>query len=471
MAEDGLIEVTTVQKPRDDALAELLLNTNGLRDLIRYDHLRSRWLWWNGVRWQPDETKHVNEMIRLRTNTLWEAAQGGEEGTERKMLLPLYDSNRKKSVLEALSSRDDIAMRGDEWDTDPYLLGFDNGIMDLRTGEFDRKPSPALLVSKTVGCDYVENAPCDTFDAFMESIFPGDEATKGYVLCLLGYSLFGLQSEQKFWMWTGRGSNGKGILARTMTHVLGDYADTPSDSMYMRTKVGTASSNQARPDLIRLQGKRFTYMSEPPGKQFNEELLKAHTGEDMILARNLYAKAEQMAKFSPTHTIIFLTNDPPATEDVGVSMRRRARLIRFEEDFTGKRANFKLEEKIKAEKAGILDTLVRWAGMWFASEHGLPEPETVTKWSNEYINENDPLARWIESNCDREYDLRGKSALLYGDYQHWSALNGEEAMGTKSFSQLLAKRYRRSEVRGGSVFHGIDLKPIEQRADDEETDD
>ncbi len=451
---------------RDDVLADWLLSV-GFGDNIRYDHLSSRWLIWNGVRWERDRTRQVYNKVREYTDKAWTAGDLGD-GERRKQLLHLYDTSRKDGVLKSLMARKGIAMTGLEWDQDPYLLGFKNGIMDLRTGEFDSHPQPTTMVSKSVGVDWDPNAPHDVFDGFMQSIFPGDPALIDYVLTVLGYTLFGMQSEQKFWIWVGQGSNGKGILARSICHALGDYATSPADTLYMRTKGGPSSSNVPRPDLLMLQGLRFTYMSEPPGKQFNEELLKAHTGEDLILARDLYAKKDQMAFFAPTHKIVFLTNDPPKTDDVGVSMRRRVRIVHFEQDFTGSKADMTLEDRVRAQRQGILAVLVYAARVWWNS--GAPElvePAQVTAWSDEYMKQNDPLGPFIEECCELGGNVRGPAYALWAAYEDWAAKNGVEAMSSTGFGNALSRRFPKTRIRTGLIYHGIRAKTVLEGDDDE----
>lgn len=454
-----------VKGKEDDPLVALFIKT-GFADKVRYDHMRSQWYYWEGTRWHVDRTKYVYDLVRQHTNRLY--GQKKTDETMVKMLTALWNWSKKESFLKSLSAREEIAMEGTEWDTEEYLLGFDNGIMDLRTGVFDPHPDPSVLVSKTVGCKWNPDAPYDQFEDFMASILP-DPDVQRYVYGLLGYCLWGNSLEQKFWMWSGRGGNGKGILARTMVHVLGDYADAPSNTLYMRTRVGSAPSNQARPDLIRLQGVRFTYMSEPPGGQFEENLLKAHSGDDVVLARDLYSKAGQMSRFNPTHKIIFLTNEPPKTDDVGLSMRRRARLVKFEQDFDG--SDKAIEARVKAQKQGILRVLVGLAQVWWNDgTPGLPEADKVLEWSNEYMSDNDPLAGWIADDCDLLGGEVTGSAVLYGDYADWCARKGVEARSQTAFSIMLAKRFRKDRTRTGSQFYGIRLKPIEKRADDEADD-
>ena len=118
---------------RDDHLADLLIEC-GIRDDVRYDHLHQRWLVCNGVRWRPDTRRQVYDLVRDYAVRLMEAAENRQSpGEFRKMILPLFDTSKKETVLKSLSARKGIAMSGDEWDRDPFLIGFDNGVLDLRT--------------------------------------------------------------------------------------------------------------------------------------------------------------------------------------------------------------------------------------------------------------------------------------------------------------------------------------------------
>lgn len=447
---------------QDDFLADLLDDPApvGIGDIVRYDHLRSRWLIWDGVRWRPDTTQRINDMTRLKAGE-WMGSDALGDG--RKAVLSIFDVSKKESVLKSLRARAGIAMTGNEWDTDGYLVGFDNGILDLREGQFFAEPDPNMMVSKTVGAD-LGPAECPQFEAFLDQIMGGDKDLVAYLKRLIGYSLIGTQSEQKFWMWVGRGSNGKGVLARTLAHVFGDYADTPADTMYMKTRLGSARSDAARPDLLRLQSVRFTYMSEPPGGAFNEEMLKSHTGEDMILARNLYARAEQMAQFTPTHKIVFLTNDPPKTDDVGVSMRRRVRVVRFDQDYS-ESPDRTLEDRLKAEKPGILNLAIREALKWI--EEGMPEPAKVLKWSAEYIEENDPLASFIIERCEVGRQVQGSSSGLWASYEDWVSQRGTETMSRTGFGLAMGRRFQSKHTKTGSVYLGIRAKSAVELADGE----
>lgn len=457
---------------QDDYLSGLLAEPApvGLGDIVRYNHIRNRWHYWNGIRWRSDGLGRVQDMVREKVNQ-WMGSDG-LTGADKSLILPLLDTNKKERVLTSLSRRQNIAMRGDEWDRDPFLLGFENGILDLRTTTFDPQPLSTVLVSKSVGIDWDPDANYRDFLKFVGDIMSGDAELANYLLTVLGYSLFGLQAEQKFWMWVGKGQNGKGVLARTMLRALGDYADSPSNTLYMRTRFGTVQSSAARPDLLALQGLRFTYMSEPEGGKFNEELLKAHTGEDPILARNLYARAEEIARFPPTHKIIFLTNSPPTTDDVGVAMRRRVRVIKFFVDYTDPALDDKtLEPHLEEypQKQGILALLASYARLWWNDgKPYLPEPAKVTAWSEEYIAENDPLGEFVAECCILGPRVVGSGAQLWGAYEDWVSRRREESMSRTGFGLALGRRFKKGHTSTGVVWHGIKAKSVVEQADDEE---
>jgi putative DNA primase/helicase len=251
---------------RDDYFAGLLAEPSderGIGDRVRFDHSTSMWHIWNGVRWAPDRKTEVIDLVRQCVFQWIGDAEGS--GHDIKPILPMLDYAKKTAVLKTLASMPGIAMTGDEWDQQPELMGFRNGVLDLRTLVLDEHPDPALLISRSTGVDWDPAADVGPFEAFVNDIMGNDPALAEYLMRVLGYSMLGTNKEQKFWLWVGQGQNGKGVLARTVAEALGDYAATPPDTLYMRTKYGAASSDKPRPELLKLQGARFTYMSEPQG--------------------------------------------------------------------------------------------------------------------------------------------------------------------------------------------------------------
>lgn len=92
-----------------------------------------------------------------------------------------------------------------------YLIGFTNGIYDLKNNKF-RKGEPDDMIRKNVGYDYVEFKSDDPLiievEEFLESIQP-DKNMKNYLCAYIASFLEGSNKDQKFMIWTGCGQNGK----------------------------------------------------------------------------------------------------------------------------------------------------------------------------------------------------------------------------------------------------------------------
>jgi putative DNA primase/helicase len=454
---------------RDDYFAGLLAEPSderGIGDRVRFDHSTGMWHIWNGIHWAPDRTTEVFDLVRKRVFQWISDAEGS--GHDIKPLLPMLDYGRKVAVLKTLASMPGIGMTGDEWDQDPELMGFNNGVLNLRTLQLDRKPDPALLVSRTTGVDWDDQADTKAFIKFVDEIMSGDPDMRDYLLRILGYSMLGTNREQKFWMWVGQGQNGKGVLARVVAKALGDYAATPPDTLYMRTRYGSASSDKPRPELLKLQGARFTYMSEPQGGQFNEEMLKAHSGNDFIEARTLHSKT--FKTFQPTHKIIFLTNNPPRTEDVGPSMQRRARIVWFEQDYRDPERDDKgLEDRLKEEKnlQGALRVMAIAAQEYL--QLGLTEPQKVVDWSRAYIEENDPISAFITEMCVNDMRTETQAGPMWKAFDGWTERSGVERMTQTGFGLAMGRKYEKKIKSSGTFYLGVRLKNTADRA--EEADD
>ena len=447
---------------RDDYFATMLAQPFplGLGDRVRFDHSTGIWHVWNDVRWAPDRVTEVFDLIRDRLVNCWLPSKAiNPTSDSMKVYATLLDAGKKTSVLKMLASMPPIAMTGSEWDLDPELVGFQNGVLDLRTLNFDGSPDPKLLISRSTGVDWDPNADVKPFFNFVDGIMSNDPAMTEYLLRTLGYSMLGTNREQKFWMWVGSGQNGKGVLARTVAKALGDYASTPPDTLYMKTKYGAASSDKPRPELLKLEGCRFTYMSEPQGGQFNEELLKAHSGNDYIEARTLHSKV--FKTFQPTHKIIFLTNNPPRTEDVGPSMQRRARIVWFMEDYRDPSRDDKgIEDRLKEEK-NLQGALLLLAGA--AHDYlsiGLPEPQKVVDWSRAYIEDNDPIAAFISETCVQDQHAQEQAGLMWKSFEAWCERTGVDKWTKTGFGIALGRKHEKKIRNTGTFYLGVRLKNI-----------
>ncbi len=210
-------------------------------------------------------------------------------------------------------------------------------------------------------------------------IFVDDQSLIDFVQRAMGYSLTGETTEQCLLLLHGSGSNGKGVLTRTLMRVLGDYAwNVPFTTMQLREHSGIPN------DLASLVGRRFVIASElNDGAQLNEARVKALTGCDSVPARFLHA---EFFTFEPVAKFWLSVNHKPIVRDDSYGFWRRIRLIPFLRQFP---KNDTLEPALRAEASGVLAWAIRGCLQW-QTLGGLAPPSVVTEATAEYARESDP---------------------------------------------------------------------------------
>lgn len=143
-----------------------------------------------------------------------------------------------------------IADRGDNWDNDIWLLGVNNGVIDLKTGEL-RPGRPDDRITMSTGVDFDPQAKCPRWEQFLTEVFDGPELGD-WLWRAIGYSISGDTTEQCVFIGHGQGSNGKGVFVRAISGALADYTFSSPFStfeLYQRASIPN--------DLAALEFKRF----------------------------------------------------------------------------------------------------------------------------------------------------------------------------------------------------------------------
>lgn len=450
----------------DYAQAEWLAQRMGQK--WRFDFTADRWHHWDGQRWAPDQTNQAMYTVAtLAADTL---VNGRPDEALRKALIKLTSNAPIDRALQSLATFEGYGTNGDDWDSDPNVLGVKNGIVDLTTNSLIASPTPEMLVTKTTGVAFHPlhdpeemTARAPEFMRVMREWMSGDENMVYFLLFWFGASLFGISPEQRFLLMTGIGRNGKGALKHSVMKAVGEYGEQFDANLYMRNRFGSPSSSSARADLLALKGKRITFFSEPEGNRFNEEMLKAHTGGDRISARALYSNNIQT--WTPTHSITFLVNDPPEVEDIGPSMAARVMVADFRERYDGAREDKQLYGKLEREAEGVLAILVWaaavWHDKWSQGYGGLVLPERVIAQSKAFMERGDSVANCLNAAFAVGPTEKTTGQAAYDAYRDWHRDSGEsdEALSMVRFAGALEKKgFRRTKGRMANEWHG--LRPL-----------
>jgi hypothetical protein len=175
---------------------------------------------------------------------------------------------------------------------------------------------------------------------------------------------------------------------------LGEYAATADFESFLQRR----GDGGIRNDIARLAGGRMVVSVEvEDGKRLAEGLIKQLTGGDKIAARFLH---REYFEFEPQFTLWLVANARPRAHADDDALWRRILQIPFTEVIPAAERDPELKRALRtnpAEQIAILAWLVHGCLEW--QEHGLAVPERVRNYTEEYRQENDPLAEWIADEC------------------------------------------------------------------------
>ena len=270
----------------------------------------------------------------------------------------LNKSNDKKNIMIEAKELFYDGEFIEKLDQNPYLLCFNNGVMDFKEGIF-REGRPDDYLSLTTKINYVKLSDKtkeveEEIEDFFAKLFPKEELRK-YMWQHLASTLLGTADQQTFNMYIGMGQNGKSVLVTLMEQILGEYkGDVPLSLITnSRTKVGGVS-----PEIVQLRGIRYALMQEPKkGDTINEGIMKQLTsGEDNLQGRAPYM--ERSISFKPQLKLVVTANVFMQINSNDHGTWRRIRVCPFESLFTenpvkgdpNKPYQFPLDPKLSKEK-------------------------------------------------------------------------------------------------------------------------
>jgi len=349
------------------------------------------------------------------------------------------------------------------------LLGFNNGVYDLRTMTF-RDATPDDYITFSVGYNYVDYNADDSeyikitreIDHFISTIHTQCDM-KAYFYDFAASCLRGVP-DQKMHIWTGSGSNGKSVLNEFLKKIFGQYYSVIPPTAITR-KRGNASG--ATPELAGKNGVRLMFMSEPdPDEKMNTAAIKALTGNETIYARQLF---QEGFEFLPQFKIILLCNAIPPVGEVDNGTWRRFRVCPHTSEFVDGEPDGPLQFR---KDRNITENFDRWKAVFMYNiinnhyknyrnnGYAIPEPDTVLQCTKDYKVNNDPYLEYINSELLKS-EPTDKIPItdLYNNFKDW--FKSEHAtlkMPTKKevtmYIKSNTKHIFKDGVLGGFKFKG-----------------
>ncbi len=409
---DGLIVAgATVYALTEDNLARAFANQH--RDTLRFSHDRGRWFVWDGARWREDQTDIAFEWARRLCREL------NIEGKKT------FAKAATAAAVERFARADRVfAMRGDEWDADPWMLGTPGGTVDLRTGEL-RAATPADLITRSTLVAPEEGEP-GVWRRFLAQVTQADEELERFLQQIAGYALTGDTRHECLFFFYGRGRNGKGTFVGALHEILGDYAASAAMDTFLDTRYERHST-----DLAMLRGARMVIASETKkGLAWDEQRVKALTGGDAITARFM---RQDNFTYRPAFKLFLFGNHKPGLKSVDEAWRRRFNIIPF--TFTPQQTDDTLKARLREEYGQILQWAIDGCLDW--QQHGLIVPARVKAETVQYFSTQDLFTTWLEECYNRDLQHAETNAALFASWAAFCEAAGERPGSAKALHEEL----------------------------------
>ncbi len=351
-------------------------------------------------------------------------------------------------------------------DANPYLLCFNNGVVDFKTRQF-RRGTPEDYLTKCTNMDYVHydltqpNPIVDQLRDFMHKLFPTQEI-HDYMWEHLAATLIGVLPNQTWNIYTGDGQNGKSMLVKLMEYVLGEYkGELPVGLLTQdRGKLGGAM-----PEIVALKGLRYAVAPEAKkGDCINDAVVKQLTsGIDAIQARGLY-KAE-MEIFYPQFELVLCTNYLMQVKSNDHGTWRRIRVVPFKALFTDnpvdddpdKPYQFLIDRSLEERLSGWAQVFASMlVDIAFETQGKVRDCNEVLEASNAYRQSQDTIAEFVHECLvvDNLPQSRTMPSVLQMQFKSWHENNYDRRDRPKN-KELVAYMDRRFKNKVGKDWVGV----------------
>ena len=467
---------------------------------IVYDHSDGQYFYFNGLHWKPDAGGNVHQIasdiatkLYLRCSvdqfthatTLEMSAQEAQEeslaelkkgiskakklsGLAKGRALALSKYRNVENAMKFARATLHLGVNGCEWDSQLRLLGVQNAVIDLETGQ-PVQPAPEQWIRTVAPVPYIAGAKCRLWEKTVNEITDGDTEKQAYIKRVLGYAMTGKANESDFIVWYGEhGRNGKELILTTIASVLGNKLASATESALLLKSKSARGANSSTEALMTLRGRRLTWASETnEGQQMDLAAMKDLSGGHIMTGRHNHGK---QVEWKRTHTIFLLTNSLPHVNSQKLAEWDRIKVLPFTVSFVDnpkrdyeRKADRDLEAKLAGEKSGILNWLIQGAIEW--RKGGLQTPQCINDATEQYKGNEDTLGRFIEDCCDTDLDANGNvreclQGKLYIAYKNWADDDGiKNPLGRNTFLRKIEERGLNRVMKGKReyYFQGINV--------------
>ena len=334
------------------------------------------------------------------------------------------DLNNVRRYLETMAPRVE--------QSDPDLIAFNNGVLDVRTYEL-REPRDTDVIANVVPHDWNPDAQCDALYGVLDRITCGKPELLANLCEIAGLCIYRNASRYAYCpVLLGGGSNGKSTYINLLRFVTGE------DNVSSMQPKDIGKRFQA----AHILGKTANLGDDIAGGYLDEEscdMVKKVTTGDTVYTD---VKGGNGFDFKPYCTMVFSANNFPRLADTSDGMMRRLFPVRFDARFSRSDPDFDptIGEKLRTEEAAQAMLLLAVDGLRRVIEQGRLTPNEQSEGiSAEIMADSDTIVQWLNDMPLSGMELAGKTKeQAYSLYEGWCDRNGYH--NTKQGSRKMVAR-------------------------------
>jgi len=401
----------------------------------------------------------------------------------KKAYCSVGNSGKVKGIISYLQHLYSINNIENLLDSKKECIAFNDKLYDLNLGNF-RNINPDDYITKTTGY----NSPISSnveirnqiykllSDIFEIDIIENDieadnynqnilDGLKDYWLITTSLSLFGNKFEN-FYIHTGKGGNGKGLLSKILSKCLGSYFYT-AEQTFMSSKFKQGVAN---PTLAQLKGIRYLLVVEPDSDnknngdetvKLNTEFIKMITGGDEIRARDLYSSN---INYLPQFTPFLQCNNRPELEKIDGGIKRRLKIIKYCKQFVDSPnpdnkyellKDISYKDKINIEFYQEFMMLLLETATKHKNDLTIKEPYIVRNETDQYIDNNDPIKDWLLLNYEHSNNSKNRlrTSVVYEKYI--SDIDNKKISNKKFLELMNNHSFENKTIKGVNYYINI----------------
>ena len=327
-----------------------------------------------------------------------------------------------------------MMMADQKQQSDPALIAFKNGVLDIRTMEL-RDFTDDDVIPNIIPHDWNPDAECQVVDNTLLKMACCEPDIFESLMEVIGVCMYRSAEFTQSAILLGEGSNGKSTYIRMLQALLGKQNISSLDMAMLGKQFHTGQ----------LAGKLANLGDDISNEFQRGDLLSVF--KKIVDGNRVYAdvKGVEGFEFESYATLVFSANEFPRLADYTDGMLRRIFPIEFNARFAKTDADYdpRISRKITTEQACQRMAVLGVAGLHqVIDNNGFTPNAASSKRVGEIQAENDNVLSWSIENGWNADTLDGCVGMTkYSEYKQWCIDCGLQAVSRNKFSRSINKHY------------------------------